>query len=299
MNYFLHLLIYLDIYCIVAISLNILIGYCGLLTLAHAEYFALGAYTYALSTLFLHLTFFPAMLTAVCVSTVASLALSFPALRFRGDFFVLISLAVQVLLFSIFNNWSKPGVTPGTWENLTNGPFGLTGIPRPNILGIQLNNIVEIAVLYTLFACLVVVLSKLLLTSPWGRLLKAIRDDALTTRGLAKKVNLVTMQAVAFSCGLVGLAGGLYAAYINYLDPTAASLDEAILMVCMVIVGGVGSFSGPLVGAIILLLIPEMLRFAAIPDAVAANIRLLLYGLLLMVLMHLRPQGIIGKYHIK
>jgi len=97
---------------------------------------------------------------------------------------------------------------------------------------------------------------------------------------------------------MVAIAGAIYAAYVSYIDPSAANLNHSILMLCMVIVGGVGNFWGPLVGAAVLVAIPEVLRFMFIPDAYAANIRLLLYGLLLVVMMHFRPQGLAGNYPI-
>lgn len=299
MNYLLHLLIYFNIYAIVAMSLNLVTGYCGLLTLAHAGYFALGSYAYALATLKLGWEFIPATAMGVLVAIVLSLAVSLPAWRFRGDFFVMISLAVQALLFSLFYNWSNPNAEMGTWTNLTNGPFGIAGIPKPKLLGWQFQEIGSVALLSLVVAGLCAGVCWLLLTSPWGRLLKALRDDELATRGLGKNTRIVKMQVFAIASGLVAIAGALYAAYVGYIDPSSASLDESVLFTCMVIVGGVGNFRGPLVGALILLAIPEALRFLAIPDAIAANLRLMAYGVLLVVMMHFRPQGIAGDYRLE
>jgi branched-chain amino acid transport system permease protein len=128
--------------------------------------------------------------------------------------------------------------------------------------------------------------------------LQAMRDDELATRGLGKNTRLLKVQAFAIACGMVAIAGVIYAAYISYIDPSAASLDHSILMLCMIIVGGMGNFWGPLVGAAVLVGIPEVLRLVLIPDAIAANIRLLLYGLLLVIMMHIRPQGLAGDYRI-
>jgi branched-chain amino acid transport system permease protein len=298
MNYLLHLSIYLSMYGIVAMSLNLAIGYCGLLTLAHASYFAIGSYVYALITLKLGWDFLPAMLLGVLISAVLSLAISLPAGRFRGDFFVMVSLAVQTLLFSLFYNWTSTGAEPGTLQNLTNGPFGLSGIAKPKILGWQLQSIESMAGLALLLLAICAGICWLLVSSPWGRLLKVMRDDELAAKGLGKNTQLVKIQAFAISCGMAAVAGTIYAAYVSYIDPSTASLDESVLMVCMVLVGCVGNFRGPLVGALLLVLIPELLRFAAIPDAIAANLRLILYGVLLVVMMHVRPQGISGDYRI-
>ena len=298
MNYLLHLLIYLNIYAIVALSLNLVIGYCGLLTLAHAGYFAIGSYAYALATIKLGWGFLPATALGVGLAGVLSLAVSLPALRFKGDFFVMVSLAVQALLFSLLQNWSTPGAEIGTWTNLTNGPFGIVNIPKPQLLGWRFETIGSIALLSLIVALFCAFISWLLLASPWGRLLQAIRDDELAARGLGKNTRLAKVQAFAVACGMVAAAGAIYASYVSYIDPGVSTLNESVLMMCMVIVGGVGNFYGPLVGALILLAIPEALRFALIPDAIAANIRLLIYGLLLVVMMHFRPQGLAGKYRI-
>ena len=299
MNYLLHLVIYLNIYVIVALSLNVVVGYSGLLTLAHAGYFAIGSYVYALTSLKLGWGFLPSVMLGILVSALLSLAVSLPAWRFKGDFFVLISLTVQAFLFTVFYNWHKPSAELGTLTNLTNGPFGIAGIPNPAIFGIKCDTIGSIAVLASIITIFCGFLTWLLLSSPWGRLLKSIRDDELATRGLGKNVQLAKIQLFTFSCGMAAVAGAIYASYVSYIDPSTASLDHSILMLCMVIVGGVGNFRGPLVGAFILLAIPEALRFAHVPDTMAANLRLLAYGLLLVVMMHFRPQGLAGQYRIE
>ena len=122
----------------------------------------------------------------------------------------------------------------------------------------------------------------LLIRSPWGRLLKAIRDDELAARSLGKNSRLVKVQVFAVACALAAVSGAIYCSYVTYIEPSAASIDESILLLSMVLVGGVGNFRGPLVGAFVLLAIPELLRLAQLPDATAANLRLLAYGGLLV-----------------
>ena len=299
MNYLLHLLVYFDIYAIVALSLNLIVGYCGLLTLAHAGYYAIGGYACALLMLTAGWGFLPALLAGVLLSAVASLAVSLPAWRLRGDFFVLASLAVQTLIFSALYNWSSAEAPLGSWENLTNGPFGLTGIPRPRLFGWEISGTFSYAVFATGIAGLCGFMLWRLKSSPWGRLLLAMREDELAARGLGKNTRLAKVQAFAIASAMAAVAGGLYAAYVRYLDPSSASLDESILMLSMVIVGGLGNFRGPLVGAATLVGLPEVLRFLDLPDAQAANLRLLIYGLLLVLMMHMRPQGIAGDYRMQ
>ena len=299
MNYLLHLLVYFDIYAIVALSLNLIVGYCGLLTLAHAGYYAIGGYACALLMLTAGWGFLPALLAGALLSAVASLAVSLPAWRLRGDFFVLASLAVQTLIFSVLYNWSSTEDPLGSWKNLTNGPFGLTGIPRPRLFGWDISGTFSYAVFATGIAGLCGFMLWRLKSSPWGRLLLAMREDELAARGLGKNTRLAKVQAFAIASAMAAVAGGLYAAYVRYLDPSSASLDESILMLSMVIVGGLGNFRGPLVGAATLVGLPEVLRFLDLPDAQAANLRLLIYGLLLVLMMHMRPQGIVGDYRLQ
>jgi branched-chain amino acid transport system permease protein len=299
MNYLIHLLISFCIYGILALSLNLAVGYCGLLTLAHSAYFAIGAYVYALVALNLHWGFVPAASAAILVAMLLSLAVSLPAWRFRGDLFVMVSLAVQALIFSLLQNWTSADAPLGSWRNLTNGPFGIPGVPRPGFFGWRLDTLPEylLVSVATLAAAGLIVWR--LVTSPWGRLLKCLRDDELAARSLGKNTRKAKLEAFAFACGLAALGGALYAGYIGYVDPSAASLDESILMLCMVIVGGVGNFKGPLVGAAVLIALPEALRFAQFPDSIAANLRLLIFGLLLVAMAHFRPRGLAGDYRFE
>ena len=211
----------------------------------------------------------------------------------------MVSLAVQALVLSLARNWSSPTAEPGTWENLTNGPYGLAGIPRPVIFGIKCDTISSMAILSTTLSMICLALGCMLLRSPWGRVLQAMRDDEHAARGLGKNVRLLKLQAFAIACAMSAVAGSLYASYVSYIEPNLSSIDQSILLLSMVIVGGTGNLHGPLVGAVILLAIPEGLRFAQIPDAIAAETRLMAYGLLLILLMHLGPQGMAGRYRIE
>jgi branched-chain amino acid transport system permease protein len=297
MTYLLHFLVYLDIFVIVALSLNVTVGYCGILTLAHAGFFAIGAYVYALSVSAFGWGLIPACILAAAVGASLSLLLSLAAWRMRGDFFVLFSLAVQTIIFGVIFNWWSPGSPIGSWKNLTNGSFGISGISRPQILGYTFESVASVAGLFTAIACMFILLSRVLLGSPWGRVLKAMRDDELATRSLGKNVRLLKVQALALACAMVAIAGAMYASYVSFIDPSSGALSQSILFLSMIIVGGVGnSFRGPFVGALALLAIPEGLRFLTLPDVVASEIRLLIYGLLLVLMTHFRPSGLAGDY---
>ncbi len=299
MNYLLHLLILFDIYLVVALSLNIIVGYVGLLTLAHAAYFGIGAYAYGLTTLVLGWGFIPAALLAIGTSAVLSAMMSVASWRFRGDFFVLISLAIQVMVFTVLKNWHDPLQPLGTISNMTNGDFGLNGVPSPNIFGYVFDQKIPVAILFSGFAIVAVFLSRYLLESPWGRMLRALRDDELAARGLGKDVRVAKVWAIAIGCGMAGFGGAMLASYMQYVNPTAADINEAVLLISMIIIGGVGnSFRGPFFGALLLILIPEGLRFIDMPITLAAEMRLMIYGLLLVLFMHWRPQGVAGSYRM-
>lgn len=286
MNYLYHLIIYFEIYAIVAMSLNLLIGYGGLLQVAHAAYYGIGAYAAALLWTKLGWGFFPGLAVGAFAAGVMSLLVSLPAWRFKGDYFVMISIAVQTLIYATLYNWTE----------LTNGPFGISGIARPVIAGYSFVTTGSITVLYGVLALGLGMIMALIKWSPFGRALQAMRDDELAARSIGIPVNWLKLQAFALASAMVGIAGGLYASYVSYIDPTSFSLNESILMLSMVIIGGTGNVRGPLIGAAVLILLPEGLRFLQLPDAVAANIRLLAYGLLLVIMMHLRPQGLAGTY---
>jgi branched-chain amino acid transport system permease protein len=299
MNYFLHLLVYFDIYLIVALSLNLVVGYCGLLTLAHAGFYAVGGYAYALVAMKLGWGFIPGALVGAALAGVLSLFVSAAAWRLRGDFFVMVSLAAQSLIYSLLYNWTADDAPLGSLRNMTNGPFGINGIPRPSILGWQVSDPASFALFATIVASICLFILWRLKTSPWARLLLSMREDELATRGLGKNTRLAKVQAFAISSALVAVAGALYAAHVRYLDPSSASLDESILMLSMVLVGGLGNFRGPAVGAAVLIALPEALRFLHLPDAQTANLRLVIYGAMLVLVVHFRPQGLAGNYRVK
>lgn len=299
MNYLFHLLIYFNIYAILALSLDLIVGYCGLFSLAHATFFTIGGYTYAILTTYFGFDFLSATLIAMFLGGILSLVVSLPAWRFRGDYFVLITLAAQSILFSLINNWSNTNFPTGTLKNMTNGPIGLTGITKPDIIGIKIDTVYSIFVLFTVVMLLSSFVFWLLKKSPWGRLLKSMRDDELAVRGLGKNVRLTKVYVLIIGCSFAALSGVLYSSYVSFLDPSSALLDQSILMLSMIIVGGTGNFRGPFVGAAVLLLIPEFLRLIQLPDSLSGNLQLLAYGLLLVLIVHLRPQGLAGEYKLK
>ncbi|HFD31927.1 MAG TPA: branched-chain amino acid ABC transporter permease [Gammaproteobacteria bacterium] len=289
MNYFFHILIYLEIYIIVSLSLNLIVGYCGILHIAQAAFFGIGAYTTALLMESFNYGFFPSLIIAGVIASLLSVIVSIPAWRFRGDYFVMISLAVQATLYAMFYNLT----------DITKGSYGFSGISKPNLFGVTFYSNYLISALYAIIFFLVVYMMLKITRSPFGRSLQAMRDDEVSARSIGIETRFLKVQAFLASAFIVALAGGMYASYVTFIDPSSFSLSESILMLSMLIIGGTGNIKGPITGAIILVLLPELLRFLSIPDALAANVKLLIYGLLLMVIMRLRPQGVNGIYRLQ
>ena len=286
MNYLLHILIMISIYTILSLSLNLSVGYLGLLSLAQAAFYGIGAYVATLFMIQTGLNFFVALVLAIAFSAIISLLVSYPSIRLRGDYFILASLAFQVIIFTILYNWI----------DLTRGPYGIPGIPRPEVFGIRFDNLYKFLALSGGIALGVFLVAKRLYSSSFGLVLKAIREDELSAISIGKDVRRFKILAFAISSGIAAIGGALYASYVTYIDPTSFNLDESIFILSIVLVGGSGNLRGPVIGTLLMILLPEGLRFLGIPDSVAPNIRQIIYALILILLMRFRPQGLAGEY---
>lgn len=286
MNYLLHILIMISIYTILSLSLNLPVGYTGLLSLAQAAFYGIGAYAVTLFMMQAGINFFVAIVLAIILSAILSLLVSYPSIRLRGDYFILASLAFQVIIFTILYNWI----------DLTRGPYGIPGIPRPELFGIIFDSLPKFFALSGGMAIGVLLIAKRLYFSPFGLVLKAIREDELSAISIGKNVRKFKILAFAINSGLAAIAGALYAVYVTYIDPTSFNLEESIFILSVVIVGGSGNLKGPIIGTLLMILLPEGLRFLGIPDNVAANVRQIIYAMILILLMRFRPQGLAGEY---
>lgn len=286
MEYLLHILVLIGIYTILAVSLDLLAGHTGLLSIAHAAFYGLGAYTSALLAVHFGAPFLIGVLAGMAVAVLISFVVSLPSLRLHDDYFVIATFGFQMILFSIFNNWM----------DLTRGPLGIPGIPQPEIFGWTIQSHIGFVVLSAVFAAIAYVVVGRLAASPFGRVLRAIREDEVFAESLGKNTLKFKVIAFAVSAALAASAGSLYAHYITYIDPTSFTVMESILVISMVIIGGAGSPWGPLIGAVVLVTLPEALRFIGLPSAVAANLRQIFYGTLLVVMMMVRPRGLVGRY---
>jgi len=286
MLYFLHILTLVCIYTILAVSLDLLAGHTGILSVAQAAFYGVGAYTSALLAVRVGCTFLESALAGVFAASVVSFMVSLPSLRLHDDYFVIATFAFQIIIFSFFNN-SMP---------LTNGPLGIPGIPQPAIGGWTVRTHMQFFIFAAVIAALAYAVVSRLATSPFGRVLHAIREDEVFIRSLGKDTLRFKVVAFAVSAALAAFAGSLYAHYITYIDPTSFTVTESILVISMVIIGGPASRWGPVIGATILVITPEVLRFVGLPNSVAASLRQVIYGALLVIMMTFRPRGLVGRY---
>jgi branched-chain amino acid transport system permease protein len=218
------------------------------------------------------------------------LLIAYPALRLRGDYFLLATLGFQLIVFTILYNW----------VGVTKGPYGISGIPSPVLFGdFVITGIIPFLILSSFLAICVVAIFYKLIHSPFGRALKAVRDDELSAQAIGRNVASLKIWAFVVSSGFIGIGSLLYASYVSYIDPTSFNLDEAIFILSALIIGGTGNIKGPIVGAVFVIVLPELLRFVGLPDSLAANLRQIIYGLMIIILMRLRPQGLAGEYALK
>jgi branched-chain amino acid transport system permease protein len=287
--YVAHYLVMVGIYTILAISLNLLMGYAGIFSLAHAAVYGIGAYASALVALKLGLGFWGGLVVAAVAGACAAALVGIPSLRVAGDYYIVASFGLQVVILTVFMNWT----------DLTNGHAGLVGIPRPRVFGLVIDNPFKYVVLSLALAALTYAVCRRLTGSAFGRTLRAVREDEIAAQATGKNVVLVKIVITTISSALGALGGSLYAHYITYINPSSFTLDESIFIASLVILGGTERLAGPVVGAFILLAVPEALKFLAIPDTVAAPTRQILYGGLLILFMFVRPEGILGRARAK
>jgi len=289
LEYVLHVLVIAGIYVILAESLNLVVGFAGIPAMGHAAFSCIGAYTSALLALRFGVSPFLGMFAGAIMGGLLGLVVAYPALRLKGDYLALATFGAGIIVYSVAKNWM----------GLTRGPMGLPGIPPFRIGGSEVNSPWSYLILVAVMAALVVWACRNITRSPFGRNLKSVREDETAAVALGK--DTASLKLVAFVSGafFAGIAGSLYAHYITFIDPSSFTTMESITILLMVIFGGLGSISGAVVGAVVLVVLPEALRFVGLPSSVAAPLRQMLYGLLLVLLMLWRPQGILGKYRFR
>jgi len=280
MEYVLSVIVLMGIYIILSTSFNLIIGYGGLISIAHPIFFAIGAYTTGLCSL--HFNTFPlvSLLLSGAAAIVFSLMLSLSSLRISGDYLLITSIGFQLGLLEVIKHLG-----------FTGGASGLGNIP--NVV-IDLDRSGFFAASSVSIALLVVLFIRWILNGPYGLLISAMRDDEVAFVALGRNAMKIKLVIFAIGSGCAGLAGGLYAYYYQYVSPEQFEILQSSMILTMVVVGGMGSQWGPVVGAVLLLFMPQAIGFLNFPPSVMAPLQGLIYSLLVIIFMFLRPQGLLA-----
>ncbi len=269
------------IFILLALGLNVIVGYAGILNLGYAALFAVGAYAYAFANLNLHLPFWPGLAVSAAAAALAGMLFAFPALRLSGDYLAIVTLGAGEIVRIALNNL----------DAITGGPNGLLGIEHPRLGFLNYDFGVRSEPYYYLVYALVFAaafLLKRLESSPLGRAWVAMREDELAASCMG--VNLVWAKLWAFAIGgfVAGIAGCVFASKQGTVSPDSFDFVVSVMVLAMIVLGGLGNIWGAVLGAFVLSLLPEFLRGADV-------YRMLFFGLAMILMMLLRPQGILGE----
>ena len=285
MDYVLHVLVMVALYAILASSFNLLIGYAGLFALSHAAFFGVGAYVTAILAAKLGVPFPLPTLAGIAITAALGIVIALPALRIGGDYLVIVTLALQVIVTATLLNWTA----------LTGGTDGIRAIPRVELFGAKLDTPGSFLPLALVVAALCFAIAWRLAASPYGRALRAMRENEAAAQAIGKNIVAMKLSVFAIAAALASVAGSLYAHYVTFVSAESFTVELTIYLLAMVILGGTGNLAGSLAGALILAVLPELLKFVDMPSDIADKLRQMLYGLLLILILRWRPQGLLPE----
>jgi branched-chain amino acid transport system permease protein len=288
MEYLIHIAILISIYAILGLSLNLVVGFTGLLSVTQAAFYGIGAYVTAILITSTGMNFFLALIIGLIITGVCSLAIGFVLSKFKDDYYALGSFGFNVIIYSIFLNW----------QSLTRGPLGIPGIPRPTLFGFEFDSNLSFLILALVFLGLIYFICQFITSSSFGRVLKAIREDEQAISVFGYRTLWYKLAIFVIGAMMASVAGSLFASYITFIDPSTFTLTESIFILAVIILGGLANNKGAVIGAISLILLPEILRFVGFPSDIAAQMRQVTYGVILILLMLYRPQGLVGEYRL-
>jgi branched-chain amino acid transport system permease protein len=288
MEYFMSLIVFICIWAILGISLSLIMGYSGIFSFGHAAFWGIGAYSSAILTVHLGWNFFPAMLVGICISAILSLIISIPSIRIHEDYFVILSLAFLSVFYYFVND-----------VKLTGGAVGILGIPSISIFGLSLRSNHSYAIFAIVLLVIVFLTARKVVGSAFGRTLKGISEDEIAVKSLGKNVAMHKIAIIAISAALAAVAGSLYAHFSQFVGPDQFYLDQTVMMAVIVILGGLRNLKGMILGAAIVVLIPQVMRFSGLPARFLGESSNLLYGLMLVLVMIFRPEGLFSRKSIR
>ena len=287
MEYVLTIGILLCIYVILVLSANLTVGMANLLTMCQAAFYGIGAYVGTIFLMHFHLPFLLVALSVMLMTGVTSLVVSLVSVKLKGDYFILGTLGFQMVAYTLLRNWK--------------GPIGFLDVPKIRLLGLLDMSNIYVEFLFTLLVTLLVIwFFHKIQKSPFGCILRAIREDEISAQSLGYNTTRLKVRSFFLSAAFAGLAGLLLASFQGLVKPDNFSLDYSIAILAALFIGGVGNrVWGPILGAAVVVVLPELLRFLGLPEAEAAYLHQIIYGVALVVLMFLRPQGLLGDVKLK
>ncbi|ARU03342.1 branched-chain amino acid ABC transporter permease [Comamonas serinivorans] len=287
-SYIINLLVLICVNATLAVTLNFIMGYAGIFSLAHAIFFGIGSYVAAYVALHFTGSLLVILPAAMLISALVGLALALPALRVRGEYFVAASLGLQVIGVTVFSEW----------KSVTGGIGGVMGFPPASLPGLSFESPTAFLIWSVVMLVLILLAINTLLHSSFGRNLQAIRDSESAALAYGKNVAMIKTLSVVFSSALAATAGVVYAFYMSFVNVESFTLDTSVLVMAMVIIGGTGTIWGPLVGAVLLMLIPSLTSYIpGLPQTEVGSIQQIIYGAAMVLLMIFRPGGIMGGKH--
>jgi branched-chain amino acid transport system permease protein len=288
MEYIFHIIIIVSIYGILALAQNLVMGSTGLLTIAGAAFYGIGAYIAAIFATKFGFDIMTILIIAPIIAGIAALLVGTTFARFRDDYFMLATLGFLMIFHTVVRNW----------EAVTGGSYGIAGISKPHIFNVTLGTPFSFVWLALLILFIATLICYFISRSSFGRVLNAIREDEDALKIFGYKTSTYKLMAFVIGSSLTSLGGVLFASYITFIDANLFTVNESILLWAMIILGGIAKNRGALLGALLLIAIPEALRFIGFPNEFAGLMRQCIYGLLLVILMLYRPKGILGSYKI-
>ena len=286
--YLIHLAILIGIYLILALALQINIGFTGQFNLGIIAFFAIGAYTSALLTLN-GFPFIFGIIMAGIISIIFGFILAIPTNKLKGDYLALATLGFSFVVYAILLNWVE----------LTKGPLGLPGIPKPEIFGFVFKDNLLFLILTVIIAVISYFVVNRITKSEFGKVMAAVRDDELMAKNLGKNTEKIKMYSLGTAAFFAGIAGSLYASYITFIDPSSFTFLQIIPILLIIVIGGIASIRGTLIATIIIILLPEPLRFIGFPSSVIGPMRQIIYALILLIILVYLPKGLFGKIKLK
>jgi branched-chain amino acid transport system permease protein len=277
-DYFRDIMTLTCIYIVLALGLNLIVGQTGLLNLGYVAFYAIGAYTYAILSTKFGLSFWPGLAAGAAMAAVFAVVLGSPTLRLRGDYFAIVTLGLGEITRIILNNW----------DSMTGGPNGISQVGRPALGGYVFHTTYDFYYLILLMTVGTVFAMKRIMLSRIGRAWIAIREDEIAAEAMG--INTFRLKLLAFVLGSAwaGLTGVFFAAKMAFVSPESFTFFESVMILCMVVLGGMGSIPGIILGALLLITLPEIFRDFQ-------DYRMLAFGAALVLMMVFRPQGLLGS----